>query len=87
MPGFPDTSELVTQGMSTGATRARDHRERQIAEVLIRYGLSYLGNIVGLEHLMTAAHRRVRRAPADARTPPENLRLALEELGPPLDPR
>jgi ubiquinone biosynthesis protein len=82
MPGFPDTSELVTQGMSTGATRARDHRERQIAEVLIRYGLSYLGNIVGLEHLMTAAHRRVRRAPADARTPPENLRLALEELGP-----
>ena len=60
---------------------ARDHRERQIAEVLIRYGLSYLGNIVGLGHLMTAAHRRVGVAP-EARTPAVNLRLALEELGP-----
>lgn len=78
----PVRDQLVTQGKSTGATRARDHRERQIAEVLIRYGLSYLVNMVGLEHLMTAAHRRVGRAPADARTPPENLRIALEELGP-----
>jgi ubiquinone biosynthesis protein len=68
--------------MSNGSTRARDHRERQIAEVLVRYGLSYLGNIVGLAHLMTAAQAAVGRAPADARTPPENLRLALEELGP-----
>ena len=50
--------------------------------MLVRYGLSYLGNIVGLEHLMTAAHGLVGRAPADAHTPPENLRLALEELGP-----
>jgi ubiquinone biosynthesis protein len=72
----------MTQGMSTGATRARDHRERQIAEVLIRYELSYLADIVGLGHLMTGAHRLVRRTPTDARTPPENLRLALEELGP-----
>src|ERR1700751_1822170 len=31
---------------------------------------------------MTAAEGVVGRAPADARTPPENLRLALEELGP-----
>ena len=31
---------------------------------------------------MTAAHGLVGRAPADTRTPPENLRLALEELGP-----
>jgi predicted unusual protein kinase regulating ubiquinone biosynthesis (AarF/ABC1/UbiB family) len=63
-------------------TRARDHRERQIAEVLVRYGLSYLANVVGLERLVTAAHGAVGRAWADARTPPENLRLALEELGP-----
>jgi ubiquinone biosynthesis protein len=63
-------------------TRARDHRERQIAQVLVRYGLSYLGNIVGIGRLVTAAHGAVGRAWADARTPPENLRLALEELGP-----
>ena len=67
---------------SVSVSTARDHRERQIAEVLVRYGLSYLGNIVGLEHLMTAAHRLVGRAPAEVRTPPENLRLALEDLGP-----
>src|SRR4029077_5733030 len=71
-----------TEGMSTRATRARDHRERQIADVLIRYGLSYLGNIVGLGHLMIPPHRRVGRPPAEAHTPAENLRLALEELGP-----
>jgi ubiquinone biosynthesis protein len=82
MPDFPDTSELLAQGATNGATRGRDHRERQIAEVLVRYGLSYLGNIVGLGHLMTAAQGMVGRAPADAHTPPENLRLALEELGP-----
>jgi ubiquinone biosynthesis protein len=67
---------------SAGVTRARDHRERQIAEVLFRYGLSYLGNVVGVERLVTVAHGLVGRAPVDAHTPPENLRLALEELGP-----
>ena len=82
MPAFPDRSGLVNDDMSSSATKARDHRERQIAEVLIRYGLSYLGNIVGLGHLMTAAHRRVARTPGEAHTPAENLRLALEELGP-----
>jgi ubiquinone biosynthesis protein len=68
--------------MSGGVTRARDHRERQIAEVLVRSGLSYLGNVVGLERLVTAAHGFVGRVPADVHPPPENLRLALEELGP-----
>ena len=82
LPVFPNRSGLVPAGMSTRATKARDHRERQIAEVLIRYGLSYLGNIVGLGHLMTAAHRRVARTPGEGHTPAENLRLALEELGP-----
>lgn len=75
-------SDVAGTVTSAGAARGRDHRERQIAEVLVRYGLSYLGNIVGLEHLMTAAHGLAERAPADARTPPENLRLALEKLGP-----
>jgi ubiquinone biosynthesis protein len=49
---------------------------------LVRYGLSYLANVVGLERAVTIAHGRVGRAPAQVRTPPENLRLALEELGP-----
>jgi ubiquinone biosynthesis protein len=67
---------------SAGVTGARDHRERQIAAVLVRYGLSYLANVVGLERLVKVAPGFVRRAPVDARTPAENLRLALEELGP-----
>jgi ubiquinone biosynthesis protein len=67
---------------SAGVTGARDHRERQIAAVLVRYGLSYLANVVGLERLVKVAPGFVRRAPADAHTPAENLRLALEELGP-----
>ncbi len=37
------------------ATRAHDHRERQIAEVLVRYGLSYLAKVVGLERLVNVA--------------------------------
>jgi hypothetical protein len=51
---------------SVGVTRTRDHRERQIAEVLVRYGLSYLANVVGLKRLVGAANGVVGRAPADA---------------------
>jgi hypothetical protein len=68
--------------MAPGATKARDHREPQIAGVLVRYGLSYLANVVGLERLVTVADGLVGHAPSDAHTPPENLRLALEQLGP-----
>src|SRR6201994_2564622 len=67
---------------SASARRARDHRERQIAEVLVRYGLAYLASAVGLERLLAAEHRVLGREPLEAYTPPENLRLALEELGP-----
>jgi ubiquinone biosynthesis protein len=67
---------------SASARRARDHRERQIAEVLVRYGLAYLASAVGLERLLAAEHRVLGREPLEAHTPPENLRLALEELGP-----
>jgi ubiquinone biosynthesis protein len=67
---------------SAGVRRARDQRERQIAEVLGRLGLSYLVKAVGLERLMTVARDATGRRPAGTRTPPENLRLALEELGP-----
>jgi ubiquinone biosynthesis protein len=65
-----------------GTPRDRDHRERQIAEVLVRYGLSYLGDAVGIGRLVRVADGLVGRSPSDAGTPPENLRLALEELGP-----
>ena len=40
--------------------RPRDHRQRQIAEVLARYGLDYLANVVGLERLI-ARERALRR--------------------------
>ena len=71
----------MTSGLPAGRTRLAS-RERQIAEVLVRYGLSYLANVVGLERVVSVADGLVGRARADARTPPENLRLALEELGP-----
>jgi ubiquinone biosynthesis protein len=68
--------------MSTSVRRARDHREREIAEVLVRYGLSYLANVVGLQRLATVSHGLVGRTGSDEHAPPENLRLALEALGP-----
>jgi ubiquinone biosynthesis protein len=71
-----------SRGETPTGLRARAHRERQIAEILARYGLSYVANVVGLEHLVVVADGLVGRATADVRTPPENLRLALEELGP-----
>jgi ubiquinone biosynthesis protein len=67
--------------IAAGGPRARHHRERQIAEVLVRYGLSYLAKVVGLERLVGVAGA-VGRPTREAPTPPENLRLALEELGP-----
>ena len=59
-----------------------DHRQRQIAEVLARYGLDYLANVVGLERLIARERALRQREPRDTHTPPEDLRLALEELGP-----
>jgi ubiquinone biosynthesis protein len=67
---------------SPTVTRVRDHRERQIAEVLLRFGLSSLAKAVGLERLAGITDGLGGRAHAAGRTPPENLRLALEELGP-----
>ena len=69
-------------GAPAAATMDRGRRERQIAEVLVRYGLSYLGRVVGLERLITGARVRTGHAREETRTPPEKLRLALEELGP-----
>jgi ubiquinone biosynthesis protein len=68
--------------MAVGVARARDHREGQIAEVLGRYELSHLAGVLGFERLVSAADGLIRREPPESHTEPENLRLALEELGP-----
>ena len=55
-------------------------REVQIAEVLVRYELSHLLEVFGLEGFVSVERRLLRRG--RARTRPESLRMALEELGP-----
>ena len=81
-PVIDPSEDPVALMTASSVARPRDHRERQIAEVLVRYGLSYLGHTIGLGRLVSAAQGRAGRVPANGRTPPENLRLALEELGP-----
>ena len=73
---------MTASGAADTLTKGREHRERQIAEVLVRYGLSYLASEVGLERLVAVQRSLMRREPPESRTNPENLRLALEELGP-----
>jgi ubiquinone biosynthesis protein len=65
-----------------GAASSRHRRERQIAEVLVRYELSHLAHVLGLERLVDAADGLIGREPAESHGEPENLRLALQELGP-----
>ena len=60
----------------------REHRQRQIAEVLAGYGLHSIANAVGLERLIARERALRGRKPREEHTPPEDLRLALEELGP-----
>jgi ubiquinone biosynthesis protein len=56
-------------------------RQIQIAEVLVRYELGHLLDVLGLEGLVSLEHRTLHRD--DARqTRPVALRLAFEELGP-----
>jgi ubiquinone biosynthesis protein len=57
----------------------RSHRERQIAEVLARHGMSHLVGVLGLERLRGVAGRAPQQEPYSS---PRELRLALEELGP-----
>ncbi|HEY2435708.1 MAG TPA: AarF/ABC1/UbiB kinase family protein [Solirubrobacteraceae bacterium] len=84
MTGASSTSKMTHEAASSGVStaRAREHRERQIAEVLGRYGLSHLADVVGLKRLIGAADRLIGREPPEVHTEPEKLRLALEELGP-----
>jgi ubiquinone biosynthesis protein len=72
----------MTRGTDDGTTRARNHRERQIAEVLGRYKLSQLVDALGLERLVNAVGGVTGREPPKPHTEAERLRLALEELGP-----
>src|SRR5579864_8884023 len=55
-------------------------RERQIAEVLVRYEMGHLLEVFGLERVVRLERRLLHRG--SGRTRPESLRLALEELGP-----
>ncbi len=67
------------------ASRSRNRhlqRYRQIADALVRHGLGYLVGVLGLERFVPF-HRGLLghpRRPAPY-TPPEHLRMALEELG------
>src|SRR6201997_1624713 len=56
------------------------YRQRQIAEVLVRYEMGHLLEVFGLERFVSLERRLLRRGAA--RTRPESLRMALEELGP-----
>jgi len=60
--------------------RSYHHRQVQIAEVLVRYGMGYLLELLGIEGLVSFERRLLNRDAAQTR--PEDLRLALEELGP-----
>jgi ubiquinone biosynthesis protein len=56
------------------------NRQRQIAEVLVRYEMGHLLEVFGLERFVRLERRLMHRDPG--RTRPESLRAALEELGP-----
>src|SRR5215217_4912469 len=66
--------------MPLGHSTAHLGRYRRIAEVLGRHGLAYLAGLTGLEHFLHDHPKKPRSAPA-GRTPPEHVRMALEELG------
>ena len=62
------------------STRMR--RYRQIARVLARHGLGYMAGILGLERFLPLRQAIPSRTHAiNSHTPPEHLRMALEELG------
>ncbi|HUE61046.1 MAG TPA: AarF/ABC1/UbiB kinase family protein [Acidimicrobiales bacterium] len=61
-------------------TSAYHRRQRRIAEVLVRYEMGHLLEVLGLEHFASLERRLLRRGSAPTR--PESLRRALEELGP-----
>ena len=61
-------------------TSSYRRRQKHIAEVLVRYEMGHLVEVLGLERFVSIERRLLRRRSAHTR--PESLRLALEELGP-----
>ncbi len=61
-------------------TSSYRRRERQIADVLVRYEMDHLLEVFGLERFVSLERRLL--GGGAARTRPENLRMALEQLGP-----
>jgi ubiquinone biosynthesis protein len=57
-------------------------RARQIAAVLARYHLRHLIELMALEHMVPIGHGRAAGGQTSRRVAPEDLRQALEELGP-----
>jgi ubiquinone biosynthesis protein len=58
--------------------KSRHRRQRQIAEVLVRHGLGYIVDSVGLERFRTSSPG----VEDESETAPERLRRVLEDLGP-----
>jgi ubiquinone biosynthesis protein len=79
----PAKQNAIDHGNQASRTAAaRRHRTREIAEVLARHGLAYLVGVIGLERLVPFRQgffRQAHKAPRS--TPPEHVRIALEELG------
>jgi ubiquinone biosynthesis protein len=62
---------------------ASHRRELEIAEVLARHGMVYLVDILGLGRLLSLEQSLLGGGPRmQSHAPPEELRSALEELGP-----
>jgi ubiquinone biosynthesis protein len=57
---------------------SRRHREREIAEVVVRHGFGFLVNLAGSERVLRHEHR----PDGSQVSAPQRLRMALEELGP-----
>src|ERR1044072_2445813 len=66
--------------------RRRDahmRRYRQIARVLARHGLGYVASVTGLDRFLPLGGFFGQARGDDPYTPPEHVRMAIEELGAP----
>lgn len=68
--------------MTTRRQQRTSARARQIAQVLVRHGLGYLVDVLGLERLVPF-HKGLLKHPKRQQpyTRPEHVRMALEDLG------
>jgi hypothetical protein len=69
--------------MTTGhADTTHSARYREIAAVLRRHSLGFLGGLIGLDRLMPFRRKGAAASGAETHESPMHVRLALEELGP-----